>query len=94
MQVLRAGDELVVLRLDRLGRSTRDVLNLVHELDEEGASLRVLQPEVTTAGNMRAPASRPPKPKAFTKVAPKTSMTMKSGAASPRAPARPALPAI
>lgn len=52
MQFLRAGDELVVLRLDRLGRSTRDVLNLVHELDELGASLRVLEPEVTTSGSM------------------------------------------
>ena len=40
------------LRLDRLGRSTRDVLNLVHELDEKGASLRILEPEVTTAGDM------------------------------------------
>lgn len=52
MQFLRTGDELVVLRLDRLGRSTRDVLNLVHELDAKGASLRVLEPEVTTAGDM------------------------------------------
>ncbi|KAB1083449.1 recombinase family protein [Neorhizobium galegae] len=52
MQFLRAGDELVVLRLDRLGRSTRDVLNLVHELEEKGASLRILEPEVTTAGSM------------------------------------------
>jgi DNA invertase Pin-like site-specific DNA recombinase len=52
MQFLHAGDELVVLRLDRLGRSTRDVLNLVHELDEKGASLRVLEPEVTTAGSI------------------------------------------
>ncbi|WP_234891073.1 recombinase family protein [Agrobacterium vitis] len=52
MQFLQAGDELVVLRLDRLGRSTRDVLNLVHELDEKGASLRVLEPEVSTAGSM------------------------------------------
>lgn len=52
MQFLRTGDELVVLRLDRLGRSTRDVLNLVHELEEKGASLRVLEPEVTTAGDM------------------------------------------
>ena len=52
MQFLHGGDELVVLRLDRLGRSTRDVLNLVHELDEKGASLRVLEPEVTTAGSM------------------------------------------
>src|SRR3546814_1023061 len=31
MQFMHTGDELVVLRLDRLGRSTRDVLNLVHE---------------------------------------------------------------
>jgi DNA invertase Pin-like site-specific DNA recombinase len=51
MQFLRGADELVVLRLDRLGRSTR-VLNLVHELDAKGASLRVLEPEVTTTGEM------------------------------------------
>lgn len=38
MPFLNAGDELVVLRLDRLGRSTRDVLNLVLELDEKGAA--------------------------------------------------------
>src|SRR3546814_15540182 len=52
MQFMHTGDELVVLRLDRLGRSTRDVLNLVHDLDQKGASLRVLEPEVTTAGSM------------------------------------------
>ena len=34
MQFRHAGDELVVLWLDRLGRSTRDVLDPVHELDE------------------------------------------------------------
>ena len=28
------------------------MLNLVHELDAKGASLRVLEPEVTTAGDM------------------------------------------
>lgn len=28
------------------------MLNLVHELDGKGASLRVLEPEVTTAGDM------------------------------------------
>lgn len=44
--------EMVVHRLDRLGRSTRDVLNLEHELEAKGASLRVLEPEVTTAGVM------------------------------------------
>lgn len=52
LEFLRAGDELVVHRLDRLGRSTRDVLNLVHELDARGASLRVLEPDITTAGDM------------------------------------------
>lgn len=52
MEFLREGDELVVHRLDRLGRSTRDVLNLVHELDVKGASLHVLEPDVTTAGDM------------------------------------------
>lgn len=49
---VRAGDELVVCKLDRLGRSTRDVLNIVHELDAKGASLRVLEPEITTAGDV------------------------------------------
>ncbi len=51
MQFLRAGDELVVLRLDCLGRSARDVLNLVNDLDAKRATLRVLEPEVTTAGD-------------------------------------------
>src|SRR6266849_598946 len=35
--------------LDRLGRSTRDVLNLVHELEQKGAGLRVLEPEFCTS---------------------------------------------
>ncbi len=43
---------VAVHRLDRLGRSTRDVLNLVHELDGKGASLRVLEPDVTTVGDL------------------------------------------
>jgi DNA invertase Pin-like site-specific DNA recombinase len=49
---IRPGDTLVVLKLDRLGRSTRDVLNLVHELEQRGASLRVLEPTIDTAGPM------------------------------------------
>jgi DNA invertase Pin-like site-specific DNA recombinase len=42
----------VVHKLDRLGRNTRDVLNLVHELDERGACLRVLEPAIDTCGPM------------------------------------------
>ena len=52
VEFLRRDDELVVHRLDRLGRSTRDVLNLVHELDARGASLRILEPDITTKGDM------------------------------------------
>jgi DNA invertase Pin-like site-specific DNA recombinase len=52
MEFIRPGDTLVVVKLDRLGRSTRDVLNLVHELEQEGASLRVLEPAIDTGGPM------------------------------------------
>ncbi len=48
MDFLREGDELVVVKLDRLGRSTRDVLNLVHELEAKGAALTVLEPAFST----------------------------------------------
>ena len=49
---LREGDELVVTRLDRLGRDTRDVLNLIHECEQRGASVTVLDPHVSTKGEM------------------------------------------
>lgn len=49
---LRPGDELVVTRLDRLGRSTRDILNLVHEIEEKRSSVTVLDPFVSTKGEM------------------------------------------
>jgi DNA invertase Pin-like site-specific DNA recombinase len=49
LEFVRPGDALVVVKLDRLGRSTRDVLNLVHELESKGAALRVLEPEIDTS---------------------------------------------
>ena len=52
LDFIRQGDTLVVVKLDRLGRSTRDVLNLVHELEQRGASLRVLEPAIHTGGPM------------------------------------------
>src|SRR3954452_17606630 len=48
MDFLHDGDELVVVKLDRLGRSTRDVLNIVHELEAQGAALTVLEPTFST----------------------------------------------
>jgi DNA invertase Pin-like site-specific DNA recombinase len=41
-----------VVKLDRLGRNTRDVLNLVQELEEKEASLRALEPAIDTGGPM------------------------------------------
>jgi DNA invertase Pin-like site-specific DNA recombinase len=37
-----AGDLLVVTRLDRLARSTRDLLNILHQLAEKGAKFKSL----------------------------------------------------
>ena len=52
LDFITKGDTLVVHKLDRLGRSTRDVLNLVHELEQKGANLRVLEPNIDTSGPM------------------------------------------
>lgn len=52
IEFLRPGDELVVTRLDRLGRDTRDVLNIVHECEERGANVTILEPHVSTKGEM------------------------------------------
>ncbi|MBZ9905492.1 recombinase family protein [Mesorhizobium sp. BR115XR7A] len=52
LDFLRPGDELVVTRLDRLGRDTRDVLNLIHECELKGAFVTVLDPHVSTRGEM------------------------------------------
>jgi DNA invertase Pin-like site-specific DNA recombinase len=49
----RAGDVIVVWKLDRLGRSTRQVLNTFFELEEKGAKVRVLtQPLLDTTNPM------------------------------------------
>jgi DNA invertase Pin-like site-specific DNA recombinase len=42
LNALGAGDVLLVTRLDRLARSTRDLLNVLHEVSESGAAFRSL----------------------------------------------------
>jgi len=48
---LEDGDVLVVVRLDRLARSTRDLLNILDEVSKRGAGFRALKdawPDTTT----------------------------------------------
>ena len=47
---LRPGDVLVVWRLDRVGRSTKDVLVLVERLQADGVAFRSLTEEISTTG--------------------------------------------
>lgn len=42
LQALRDGDTLVVWKLDRLGRSLRHLVNMVHDLTGRGVGLKVL----------------------------------------------------
>ena len=43
------GDALVVTRLDRLGRSLRDLANIAHEIEQAGAYLKVFEQGVDTS---------------------------------------------
>ena len=47
--IVREGDTLVVWRLDRLGRSIKDLIAWVHWLEQEGAGLKSLQEAIDTA---------------------------------------------
>jgi len=47
---LRPGDVFLVWRLDRVGRSTKDVLALVEQLQADGVAFRSLTEEISTTG--------------------------------------------
>jgi DNA invertase Pin-like site-specific DNA recombinase len=49
LSVLGEGDALVVMRLDRLGRSIRDLANIAHEIELAGAHLKVIEQSVDTS---------------------------------------------
>lgn len=49
LKVLRKGDTLVVWRLDRLGRSLRDLVEIVHTLEDRGVGFRSLTESIDTA---------------------------------------------
>lgn len=46
---MRAGDTILVLKVDRLARSTRDLLNLVQEFADAGVTLKVLEQNIDTS---------------------------------------------
>lgn len=49
---LRKGDELVIWKLDRLGRNTKNLLELVEQLEAKGVTFRSLTEGITTTGPM------------------------------------------
>lgn len=48
LEILRSGDTLVITRLDRLGRSATDLLNIVASLEERGVDFEVLEQSINT----------------------------------------------
>lgn len=46
---LRTGDTLVITRLDRLGRSAKDLLTIVSELETLGVQLEVIEQKIDTS---------------------------------------------
>jgi DNA invertase Pin-like site-specific DNA recombinase len=52
LAVIRPGDEVIVWKLDRLGRSTRDVLATIDDLTTAGVAFRSLTDHIDTSGPM------------------------------------------
>ena len=52
MKACRAGDTLVVWKLDRLGRSLVEVAGVLERLKKKGANLRVITDRIDTSGPM------------------------------------------
>src|SRR5471030_2381311 len=48
LDFLRAGDTLVVTRIDRLARSLKDLQDIVHELKSRGVALRATEQPIDT----------------------------------------------
>jgi len=48
LDYLRDGDVLTVTKLDRIARSVRDLMEMVHRIEEKGAGLRILAMNLDT----------------------------------------------
>ena len=49
LEHLREGDQLVVWKLDRLGRSLKDLIEKIGDIEEQGAHFESLQENIDTA---------------------------------------------
>lgn len=49
MQIIRPGDVLIVTKLDRLARSTKDLLEIVEDLNKRNAALKILNMNLDTS---------------------------------------------
>ena len=52
LEFAREGDTIIVTKLDRLARSTRDLMDIVDRLKNNGVELIVLNPRLDTSGHM------------------------------------------
>lgn len=52
LEHLREGDEVVVWKLDRLGRNTRNLLALIDDLERRGVHFRSVTEGISTTGPM------------------------------------------
>src|SRR3974390_2275285 len=48
LECVREGDTVVITRIDRLARSTRDPQNVVHELNGKGVALKAIEQPIDT----------------------------------------------
>lgn len=52
LESLKEGDTLVVYKIDRLGRSTKQLINIMSELEEKGINLIVIKENIDTSTAM------------------------------------------
>jgi DNA invertase Pin-like site-specific DNA recombinase len=50
LDFIGAGDQLVVTRLEHLGHASRGLLEVIDRLEQRGASLYILEPEICSEG--------------------------------------------
>lgn len=49
LDFLRPGDTLVITRIDRLARNARDLLNIMHGLEDRGVALKAIEQPIDTS---------------------------------------------